>query len=203
VIAAVILAAGGSLRLGRPKQLVRSGGRSLIRIAVEAATGAGCRPVVVVLGAAERPVRVALRGLDVRRVTNHAWSQGLAGSIRCGLLELRRDRPEPEAVVLMGCDQPKVSAEVIAGLISAYRGRRDSTFTAAACAYAGVLGTPALFARSEFGKLETLRGDRGAGGLLRADPGRVVAVDWHDGATDVDEPADLPGLPCGDTDPAL
>ena len=110
---------------------------------------------------------------------------------------------EPDAAVLAGCDQPALSADVLRRLIEAYRDRKDPAATMAACAYAGILGVPALFARGEFGRLAVLEGDRGARDLLRERPGRVVRVPWPEGARDVDRPADLPGPACGDPDPAL
>ena len=82
MIPAVVLAAGGSRRLGKPKQLVRRHGQSLVRRTVTAALGAGCAPVVVVLGAHADAVRVALAGLDVVTLVNPDWRTGLASSLR-------------------------------------------------------------------------------------------------------------------------
>ena len=103
----------------------------------------------------------------------------------------------------MGCDQPHVSPGVLRRLLAAYRGRENPTATMVACAYAGTLGAPALFAREEFGRLLALRGDRGARDLLRAETDRVVRISWPEGARDVDVPEDVPGAACGDPDAAL
>jgi len=202
VIAAVVLAAGEASRLGRPKQLVAYRGRSLIRGAVEAALGGGCSPVVVVLGARAEQVRREIEPRDVRVVVNSAWREGMAASVRAGIAELAA-ADEVEAVVLTGCDQPHLSAEVFRRLLEAYRGREDPAASMAACEYAGTLGAPALFARAEFGRLLSLEGDRGARDLLRAEAGRVVRISWPEGARDVDTPEDLPGPTCGDPDAAL
>jgi molybdenum cofactor cytidylyltransferase len=203
VIAAVVLAAGGASRLGRPKQLVAYRGRSLIRGAVEAALGGGCSPVVVVLGAQAEQVRQEIEPRDVRVVVNSAWREGMAASVRAGIAELEATTDEVEAVVLTGCDQPHLSAEVFRRLLEAYRGREDPAASMAACEYAGTLGAPALFARAEFGRLRALDGDRGARDLLRAEASRVVHISWPEGARDVDTPEDLPGPACGDPDAAL
>jgi len=203
VIAAVVLAAGESSRLGRPKQLVAFRGRSLTRGAVDAALGGGCSPVIVVLGARAERVRQEIDSRDVRAVVNPEWREGMAGSIRVGLAELEAAAGDAEAVVLMGCDQPHLSADVLRRLLEAYRGRNDATATMAACAYAGTLGAPALFAREEFGRLLALGGDRGARDLLRAEADRVVRISWPDGARDVDVLGDLPGPTCGDPNAAL
>ena len=203
MIAAVVLAAGESSRLGRPKQLVAFGGRSLLRGAAEAAFGAGCTPVVIVLGAQAEQVRQEVASPEFRAVVNPAWREGMSTSIRAGIAELDAVAEGIEAVVLAGCDQPDLSADVLRRLIEAYRGRQDLTATMAACAYDGVLGVPALFAREEFGRLVALEGDRGARDLLRDRAERVVRVSWPQGARDVDTPEDLPGPACGDSDAAL
>jgi molybdenum cofactor cytidylyltransferase len=203
VIAAVVLAAGESSRLGRPKQLVEYRGRSLIRGAVEAALGGGCSPVVVVLGAHADRVRREIEPLDVRHVFNPAWREGMAASIRAGVAEVESVPAAIEAVVLASCDQPHLSAEILSRLIAAFRRREDASASMAACEYAGILGVPALFARAEFGRLLALDGDRGARDLLRAGSGPVVRISWPEGARDVDAPADLPGPACGDPDAAL
>ena len=203
MIAAVVLAAGESSRLGRPKQLVAHRGRSLIRGAVEAALGGGCSPVIVVLGAQAEQVRQEIDSLDVRAVVNPGWREGMAGSVRAGIAELEAASDEVEAVVLTGCDQPHISADVLRRLLEAYRGREDATATMAACAYAETLGAPALFARAEFGRLLALDGDRGARDLLRSAADRVVRIPWPEGARDVDVPEDVPGPACGDPDAAL
>jgi molybdenum cofactor cytidylyltransferase len=203
VIAAVVLAAGESSRLGRPKQLVTFRGRSLLRGAVDAALGAGCSPVVVVLGAQADRVRSEVESLEVRVVVNPAWSEGMSRSVRAGVALLDSEDAQVEAVVLASCDQPALSADVLRRLIEAYRGRKDPAATMAACSYAGVLGVPALFARDEFGRLAALEGDRGARDLLRQRADRVVRIPWPEGARDVDTPEDLQGPACGDPDAAL
>ena len=87
-VGAVILAAGSSSRLGRPKQTLQFKGETLIRRAVLAALGAGCHPVVVVTGANADLMRRELDGLDVCEVLNTLWETGMASSIRAGIEEL-------------------------------------------------------------------------------------------------------------------
>lgn len=203
MIAAVILAAGESSRLGRPKQLVVLGGRSLIRRAVEAARGAGCSPIVVVLGAYADEVRAEIEPLAPRTVVNASWREGMGGSVRTGIAELVDASDPVDAVVLTGCDQPCLSSAVLRRLIEAYRDRRDRARTMVASTYAGTRGTPALFSRAEFDRLLELEGDRGARDLLRETAGGVVDVSWPDGARDIDAEDDLSGLACEDSDAEL
>src|SRR5438045_3195305 len=84
-IAAVILAAGASSRLGKPKQLLGFRGHSLLRRAAEAALSAGCQPVVVVLGACLEPSVRELAGLPVQVVENREWQEGIGSSVRTGV----------------------------------------------------------------------------------------------------------------------
>lgn len=190
MIAAVVLGAGGSKRLGQPKQLLERGGRSLVRNAVEAAVGGGCRPVIVVLGAESERVRAAIDDPRVVTRLNPDWEDGIASSIRTGIAALRGLERDVEAAVLTACDQPRLSPAVIRRLIDAYRDRVDRTIAMAACTYAGTRGTPALFGRERFDRLLGLHGDRGAQSLLRAGSEPVLEVAWPDGELDIDRPED-------------
>jgi molybdenum cofactor cytidylyltransferase len=180
----VLLAAGGSSRMGAPKQLLRLGGRSLVRRAAEALLEAGCEPVVVVLGGEAEAVRAELEGLPVAPVLNPAWREGLATSLRCGLLAL----PDSAAAALVcPCDQPGVSSALFARMLLL---QRSSGKPIVACRYGGVVGAPALFLRARFPELLALQGDVGARAALAGGPEHVVSVEFPAGAFDVDTPED-------------
>jgi molybdenum cofactor cytidylyltransferase len=182
-IPAVILAAGASRRLGRPKQLVELAGESLLRRTVRAAL-AGCAPVLVVVGAQADAMAAHLAGLPVTLVHNDQWEEGMAASIRAGVRAL----PATAAAVLfLVCDQPAVDAQLVRRLLET-RGRHPEAVVA--CGYAGTRGTPSIFPAWCFPDLLALRGDRGARGLL-AGPG-VEVVPFPEGEADVDYPEDLP-----------
>jgi len=173
--AAVILAAGASRRLGRPKQLVEVDGEPLVhRIARMALTA--CEPVAVVAGAV--PLRDALVDLPIALVDNVFWAEGVASSIRAGVAWA-----EPaDSVVLLTCDQVLLDPAHLRALIRASEEGR-----LAASRYDGVLGVPAVFPRAYFPVLLALSGDRGAQPLLEP----AVPVDWPAGARDLDTEADL------------
>lgn len=186
-IGAIILAAGSSSRLGEPKQFLRYRGETLIRRAARAALTAGCSPVVVVAGAAHERIERELAELEVQ-VHHHAqWPRGIGSSIRAGVEHALLLQPSLEALVLMVCDQPRVTAEVLTALIRAHA---DSQHPAAASAYAGTLGVPAIFARAHFQKLAALPDDDGAKHLLRALPDLITRVPFPEGSIDIDTPAD-------------
>lgn len=189
MIAAIVLAAGASRRLGRPKQLVEIDGRTLVERSVVACAEAGCSPVILTLGHRADDVRRAVEPQVVIAVSVPDWGEGMAASVRSGIAAL----PEScAAVVFAVCDQPALSSEVIRRLVAAWDGTPTGRV---ACAYAGVLGVPALFGRAWFAELGSLRGDRGARGLLARARAEVRSIAWSEGALDLDERATDGGVP--------
>ncbi len=187
-IAAVILAAGASTRYGRPKQLLRYEGQSLLRRAAEAAAGSGCRPIVAVLGASARLCADELHGLPVHLAENPMWMEGMGGSLRSGIETLSALAPGAAAVVVTLCDQPHVSTQLIDALAQRHR---ESGAPIVASAYAGTLGVPALFGRSLFGELLSLRGHGGARRIIERFKGGVESVPFPAGIVDIDTPQDF------------
>lgn len=180
-----------------PKQLLRFGGVTLLRHAAQTAVAARCGPVVVVLGAAAtaKQFRFELVDLEVTVVENHKWKDGMSGSIRAGIEALEAgNSPSPEAVLLMTCDQPYVTAAVLNQLVAAFHKEHPP---AVACAYAGTIGVPALFDRSLFAELNALEHDQGAKRILERHLSRIGRVPFEQGAVDIDTPEDVPKLSGG------
>ncbi len=192
-IGAVILAAGASLRLGRPKQLIEFKGTTLLRIAVEAALGAGCQPALVVLGS-DRSMHDAARrilaGTKADILPNEHWPRGLGTSLRAGLEKIA-SLPHVEGTLVLVCDQPFVSAEIIAALISL---QETTHKPIVASSYGGTIGVPALFDRTCFHELLALPDDQGAKPVIQRDPGRVATLPFPAGAIDIDTSADYDAL---------
>src|SRR5881396_1541800 len=132
---ALILAAGASTRFGEPKQFLELEGETLLRRVAKAAHEAGCAPIVVVAGDSTEPVRAELHNLPATVVENAEWRCGIGTSIKCGLEHLRS---AVSAIVILACDQPFVSAEIIRKL-------RDEDRPIVASGYADTVGIPALF----------------------------------------------------------
>lgn len=187
MIAAVVLAAGASARLGRPKQLVAHRGRTLVRHVVECALGAGCDPVLVVLGARAGAIRPEIEDTAARPVLNERWREGLGSSIRAGIGALQDGWPDARGALLLACDQRRITSGVVRELLGSFRG---SDRRIVACAYAGTVGVPAVFDRSLFGELLALEGPTGAKRILQAHGPELVRFPWPDGAFDVDHPPD-------------
>ena len=190
-VGAVVLAAGLSSRMGVPKQTLQFRGQSMLRRAALAALGAGCRPVVVVTGAYAEQSRGELRGLDVLEVVNALWETGMASSVRAGVEGLVGADPEVAAAVLMLCDQPHVNAEVINGLVAAYRATGRPVV---ASAYGGSFGVPALFGRALFAELARLEGAAGAKQVIKRHAAEAHFLPFRGGEVDVDTPDDFSRL---------
>ncbi|MGA2017749.1 MAG: nucleotidyltransferase family protein [Opitutaceae bacterium] len=185
-LGAVVLAAGGSSRMGSAKQLLELGGRPLVAGAVEAVLGSPARPVVVVVGADAERVRAAIARQPVSVVFNPAWSSGIASSIRLGLSALLGAEPALDAVLVALCDQPALSPAIIGRLAALHR----ATGLIAAARYSGRNGAPAVFGREHFAALAALEGDEGARRLLNGRPGLVAAEDLPEMGLDLDTPDD-------------
>ena len=186
-VAAVVLAAGGSRRMGSPKQLLRIDGITLVRRATEAALASRCEGVYVVVGGAAEAVRGELSDLGLEVVENRRWEKGLGGSIRVGIEAVRAGCPEFDAAILAPVDQPHVQGSLLDRLIEVFE---DGEREIVACTYAGTVGAPALFSRRHFAELTTLIGDRGARSILEAREAEVAQVPFPEGATDLDTPRD-------------
>lgn len=164
-IATIVLAAGGSTRLGgESKQLLTYQGETLIRRIANAALSLAAGPVLVVLGANEARIRPELAGLPVVTTINSNWQEGLASSLRSGLSLLTDDAIEAFLVVLT--DQPYVTADLLRELVNTHQQTGKGIV---ACRYgeAGHLGVPALFASHYKAEFINLSGDVGARKLIQ------------------------------------
>lgn len=185
---AIVLAAGASTRFGSAKQLVRVAGRPLLHTAVARAADVVGAAVTVVLGARAAELTGLLTHSPSSVVINREWREGMASSIRAGVGRLPSSC---SAALLMLVDQAAVSAEDLKRLAGAWR--RQPEYIAAAC-YGTTTGVPAIFPRSAFSDLLTLRGDVGARAILRRNPDRVVRVPMASAGIDIDTPEDLLAL---------
>ncbi|MDR7517062.1 MAG: nucleotidyltransferase family protein [Armatimonadota bacterium] len=184
-VAAVVLAAGSSRRMGRPKLLLTYRGRPLLVRVVEAAWEGGCDPVVVVLGADADRYRPVLEGTPAAVVENPDHAEGMSTSIRAGIQALPEDT---RAVVILLADQPFIDAGTVRRLREVYQTTQSKIV---ACRYGDVVGVPVLFDRALFLELLVLDGDQGARQVLRTYPRHVVTVEIPpEAARDIDTPDD-------------
>jgi molybdenum cofactor cytidylyltransferase len=190
-IGAVVLAAGPSTRMGKPKQLLQFCGQTLVRRAASVAVEAGCRPVVVVTGANAVATREVLRELDVQEAENQQWPSGISSSLRVGVEAVVRASPQTAAIIMMVCDQPFVTQELIARIVAAHGETGRSII---ASSYGRSYGVPALFGKKYFAQLKALKGAIGAKQLIQKHIADVQLVDFPQGEVDIDTPDDLSRL---------
>lgn len=185
--AGVVLAAGASRRMGRPKQLLPVAGRPLLEGVVAQACGSRLDEVVVVLGAGAGAVLAAADLGRARHVVNADHAAGMSTSLRAGIAALG---PEVErAVVILG-DQPAISAALLDELLDL---QRASGLPSAALSFGGLLHPPVVLARELWAGLDELEGDVGCRAVIRGRPDLVAALPASEDArhpVDVDTPED-------------
>jgi molybdenum cofactor cytidylyltransferase len=184
----IILAAGNSSRLGRPKQLLPYRGKTLLTHTTTEAINAGLHPVVVVTGAFHTEVSAALRGQALGIVFNPVWQEGMASGIVIGLSSMLSLQPDVDAVIIAVCDQPFISSALLLKLVSTHDASGKGIV---ACAYAESVGTPVLFRCNYFEQLIALSGSEGAKKLVKQYAADVATVDFPDGHIDIDTEADI------------
>lgn len=192
-VGGIVLAAGGSSRLGQPKQLIKFRGRPLVWHVVRAGLAAGLAPIVVVAGAETAAIRRALQDERVTVVENLAWKGGQSTSLRQGL-SMIMIRPWPgmplEAAVFLLADMPLVDPELIRRLVGMHR---ETLSPLVAPRAAGRRANPVLFDKVTFPDLRRLSGDQGGRSLF--DRYASAWVDWTESAMlDLDTPDDLERL---------
>lgn len=188
-IAAIVLAAGRSTRMGAANKLLANlGGRPMVRWVAEAALASGSHPVIAVVGHQADAVRAALAGLDVRMVENPGYATGLAGSLQAGIRTVPADCAG--ALVLLG-DMPRIGPAHLGALIAAFVPEGIVVPT-----HEGRRGNPVLWAAAYFPEMLQLDGDAGARRLLAVHADRVREVEVGSDAIflDVDTPEALAAL---------
>jgi molybdenum cofactor cytidylyltransferase len=185
-VAGVILAAGGSLRFGRPKQLLDWSGEPFVRAVARTALAAGLSPVMVIAGAEAGQVRAAVMDLPVQVLLNEQWVEGQASSIRLGVSALDADAlRRPGAAIFLLVDQPQVSASILSALVEVHARQLP---TILAPMVMDQRANPVLFDRRAFADLLDLKGD--VGGRAVFSKHKVEYLPWHDDSLllDVDTP---------------
>ncbi len=188
-ISIILLAAGGSSRLGRPKQLLKFGPTSLIRKLAEEAIACLADEVIVVVGAEADKMRKELERFDLRIVENKNWETGLSSSIKVGL---KAASSRSDGVLLMLCDQPYTGRYLLNEIIERFQ---STGAPVVASEYEQTVGVPALISKSLFPELMRLRGDSGAKSVLLKQMEKLEKVSFPKGAVDIDTSGDLEALP--------
>jgi molybdenum cofactor cytidylyltransferase len=180
MISGVILAAGQSKRLGRPKQLLDLNGEPVLRHTVRNASESELDQVVLVLGHEAAAIADAVGEWGQSLVVNPDYAQGQSTSLKLGLSAVD---PTAEAVLFLLGDQPQVRSELINHLLRSFREGKGRIVMPS---YRGTPSNPVLFAREFFPELAAIQGDEGARSLIKAHRAEIAFLN-----VDVDPPLDI------------
>lgn len=182
MIAAIILAAGQSSRMGQHKLLLPVLGKPLVLHVVDHAIAAGFEEVLVVVGYHADALCALLTNRPVRVIENPDYAQGQSTSLRAGVSTLS---PQVEAAMILLADQPLVKPAILQRLMQAWQ---ETARPIVVPFYNGQRGNPVLFARSLFGELLTVTGDQGGREILQRHPQEMapVPIADADAAQDLD-----------------
>jgi len=185
-LAAIVLAAGRSTRMGGPNKLLAEiNGRPLVRIAAEEALASQARPVIVVTGHQRELIETAVSGLELVIVHNPDFANGLSTSLKAGIAAVPADADG--AIVCLG-DMPQVDAKLIDRLLSAFDPEKGALVVVPTID--GKRGNPVVWSRRFFPELATLEGDTGARHLIASYPEAIteVLLTGNKALVDVDTP---------------
>jgi len=185
----IILAAGSSSRLGKPKQNLIFNGQTLLQRAIQTALKVNCGPVITVLGGNADLIKPTLEHFKGDIIFNADWQQGMSSSIRRGIQHLQENHPKTTSAILMLCDQPFVDELVLQKLVPV-----NKSGAIIASGYNNTVGPPAFFDGFYFDELLSLKGNEGAKHLLLKYKKKVVTVPFDLGRVDIDTVEDFEKL---------
>ena len=192
VIHGLLIAAGGSHRLGQPKQLVKFKGKYLINHAIDQLINSNLKDLKIVLGCKSELI-IPLIDLETNILINEKWSSGMGSSISLGI---KKRNNNADGILVSLVDQYHMTSEIINSLIEEFINNPDKLII---CQYSnGIYGPPAIFPPRLFDNLKSLEGDRGAGKIIKYElsnsPEQVIVLDFEKGHLDIDTPEDLLNL---------
>jgi len=189
--AIVILAAGNSSRMGKPKQLLKFNGHTLLDLVITESLNTKFRPVVVVLGAYETEIKQASTNPEVIYAVNESWQNGMSSSISFGLKTALSIDSQIDNTIITVADQAHISSEIFNELQSK---QEQSQKNIVASAYSQTTGTPALFNKKYFKELLALNGANGAKSLIKQHADDTTTIPFEMGNIDIDTETDYNNL---------
>lgn len=187
-IAVLILAAGSSKRLGKPKQLVKFKNKTLLQHSIDVSENLNLSERIIVLGANSKKILNEVELKNHKILINSNWQEGMSTSLKKGLEEIQNLHPAIENVLVLLSDQPFISESFLKKFINKH-------FTANCLAtfseYREIPGVPAIFSSKIFPDLMKIEGDRGARDLIKNGLANYQLVPFEKGIVDIDTEKDL------------
>lgn len=187
----IILAAGNSSRLGKPKQLLNYKGKTLLQTVIDEALKTADATVTVVLGAYADEILAKHQNDQVNFVINKNWESGMASGIAAGISAVIEKNDKTESIIIAVADQVFIKMSTFNHLIEKHQ---ETGKNIIASAYAGTIGTPVLFGKQYFDALLALKGTDGAKKILKQHHQDVETVVFDGGETDIDTETDYNNL---------
>ncbi len=181
----ILLAAGGSKRMGQPKQLLPWRNTTLIEFQIQKLLQIG-NPLIIVLGSSASKIIPLIKKYPVKVVVNTNWETGIGGSVATGMQKVVAEFPSAKAVLFSLIDQPLVSLEHIQKLLLNFNSGNQQII--ASQAKNGWLGVPALYDACYFDELQKLSGEQGAKTIIKKYSLKVIPVDAGEALEDMDTP---------------
>lgn len=188
--AILLLAAGASSRMGKPKMFLTYQGRSFLQHAAAAATAVSPH-CFVVAGALAWETAIELMEYPVRVIHHPGWEAGIGSSIAAGMEGIVAARVQADQVLILVCDQPFIDGTLLQHMIDLAAASGKGIV---ACAYQDTIGTPVLFDKAYFPLLLQLNGQQGAKKILQERPDEVATLPFPAGGFDIDTPEDYAKL---------
>ena len=183
---AILLAAGSSRRMGRPKQLLTIGNSTLLTRTVQIIRSCPeIRKLYVALGANADLLKSSLETEQVKIVIAETWQNGMGASLKSGLNAIQQKKPLPDQILITVCDQPHLNNKILNDLILS--GMQGKIIVSD---YGYDIGTPALFDSYFYNQLISIPDDSGARKLFLTNNNSIIKVSFPEGAVDLDTPED-------------
>jgi len=187
----LLLAAGSSSRMGKPKMLLAFNGKTFLQHAIDEIKNSNTSGLIVVTGCYHQQLTEILLPQQINFFENKNWEEGMGASIQTGIDYIMQQYPATDNIIIAVCDQPYISSSLLNELITA---KQKTGKGIIAAAYNNTEGTPVLFDKKYFKELAQLNGQYGAKKIVQQHRNDIMTIDFPEGVIDIDTAEDYESL---------